>query len=107
MSKIWKVKSRICFDTTYYVKSETQPNADNILELARDGYVNEFNQEPAGPEYALGVPEETAVTEYLESWKVSASEAEKLGFLFNLDNKPPEDLSFAEEIVIEDALSNK
>jgi len=104
MSKIWQVHSRICFDTTYFVVSNERPSGDNVLELANDGYIPEFKQEPAGPEYLLHEPLEVTEEEYLNAWANSigthedVSKKEKLQFLVNLDSKPPEDLSFVDEI---------
>jgi len=109
MAKIWQITSRICFDTTYYVVSDEQPIPDQVIELARDGYVSEFKQELSVPEYALHQPREVSEEEYLKQWDTNPdaekiSKEERIKFLINLDVKPPEDLSFAHEISLEDDL---
>jgi hypothetical protein len=96
MSKIWKVATRICFDTIYYVTAEKQPSADQVIELAKDGYIPEFSQGPSNSESAIYPPEEVSEEEFLAGWHAVSdgiSKEEKLGFLVNLDVKPPENLS--------------
>src|SRR5437879_4556563 len=102
MTKIWKIKSRICFDTSYYVVSTNMPDGENVLELAKDGYVPEFGQEPAGPEYLLGIPEEVTQQQYFADWAdfQDVTEEEKVAFLINLDVKPAEDLSDSKEMIL-------
>jgi hypothetical protein len=95
MSKIWKVETRICFDTTYFVSAEKQPKGDQVIELAKDGYIPEFSQDPSQSEYALHEPMEISEEEYLSEWHADSSgisKEEKLGFLVNLDEKPSENL---------------
>ena len=95
MTKIWKLTTRICFDTIYFVVSKSEPNFESVIDLAKNGHVPEFSQEPAGPEYGLNQPEEISEADYLSKWsaEIEASKEEKLRFLVNLDVMPPEDLS--------------
>jgi len=93
---IWKLTTRICFDTTYYVVAEEAPTAEKVMELAKDGYVPEFSQENTQPEYALHNPLlEVTEQEYKGAWhpSINVTDQEKMDFLPNLDVKTPEDLS--------------
>lgn len=103
MSKIWQVKSVSTFVTTFYVLSEEEPDVANVIELAKDGYIPEFDQHFLG-EVPSAPPVVVSEEDFLDAWpkieEEDVSNEEKFQFLINLDIKPPENFDFAEEFKI-------
>ncbi len=92
---IWRVSTKISFNTVYYIVAEEMPDGLEVIQLSKDGYVPEFSQEASSEgEHLIGIAG-VSEGEYLDAWhpSITISKEEKIGFLVNIDVKMPEDLS--------------